>query len=42
LYIDPGEAPMDKEIAVLEQQCEYDLFSSSNLLEIMDAEKLPS
>jgi hypothetical protein len=33
---------MDKEIAVLEQQCEYDLFGISNILEIIDEEKLPS
>lgn len=42
LYIDPSEAPLDKEIAVLEKQCVYDFFSSSNLLEIMAEEKLPS
>jgi hypothetical protein len=33
---------MNKEIAVLEQQCEYDLFRSSHILEIIDEEKLPS
>lgn len=42
LNIDPGEAPIDNKIAVLEQQYEYDLFSSSNLLAIINEEKLPS